>query len=668
MRFGRLFARHAVRTTLTCTALLLSLASSAEAAPAWLSPTILAETQTEGRPDVAVDAAGDVTAAWVRSGGSSDFEIQAATRPAGGAWEAPARLNLLGEQAGAPRVASGPQGAAVVVWESGGPEHFVVEVASKSSANAAWTPPTQLDTTGPANPEPQVAIDSAGNAVAVWGGQPVPGLGRIMASTMPAGGAWSSPVGISRGNTGDRARLAVDAHGDFTAIWEGFDVIESAVKPAGGNWEMPAVLTELWAGSPAVSVNAGGEAIAAWILNLSNTERRIEGAARSPDGSWGTPVALSEVTEQIGRPDVAIDARGDAAASWSTSSGESISAGVFAAVRPSGGSWQTPTELSRTDPPESNPQIAIAPSGEVLAVWWGVDEGDTIVESSARPTPSAGWQAPVALSRTASYMAMPRLAEDGQGNAVAAWTAEESGGAGAIRVAGYDAAGPHLRDSSIPSSGLVGQPVTLSVSPLDVWSELGATSWSFGDGTGATGTTATHAYAKAGIYEVRIASADVLGNTTSAAGLIAISEQPGRPTARSAPVLSGVRQSHRRWRERGSAPSRRARRLPIGTRFTFGLNAPARVTFSFTHGGEGRQVGRKCLALRAINRRRPHCKRVVVAGAISFAGRAGVNTVPFAGRLTRSRRLRPERYTLVIKASNADGISRPRRLAFVIVG
>jgi hypothetical protein len=49
----------------------------------------------------------------------------------------------------------------------------------------------------------------------------------------------------------------------------------------------------------------------------------------------------------------------------------------------------------------------------------------------------------------------------------------------------------------------------LSVAPLDVWSGLGATSWSFGDGATAGDTRVSHTYAAPGNYNVTATSADV---------------------------------------------------------------------------------------------------------------------------------------------------------------
>jgi hypothetical protein len=100
-----------------------------------------------------------------------------------------------------------------------------------------------------------------------------------------------------------------------------------------------------------------------------------------------------------------------------------------------------------------------------------------------------------------------------------------------------------------------------------------------------------------------------------------------------APTISKLSQSKRRWRESG----RRS-----GTKFTFSLNEAAKLTLRFARG-----------------RRR--------AGSIAIAGRAGHDTIRFAGRLTRRKRLAAGRYTLTITAS-ADGLrSRPKTLKFTVL-
>jgi hypothetical protein len=106
----------------------------------------------------------------------------------------------------------------------------------------------------------------------------------------------------------------------------------------------------------------------------------------------------------------------------------------------------------------------------------------------------------------------------------------------------------------------------------------------------------------------------------------------------------------------------------VGTTFSFALNEPATVNFTFTHQLPGRRAKRRCVARAKKNRHRPVCRRTVVAGTLLFTAHAGENTLVFQGRLSRTRKLRPGAYTLVITATNSAGMhSAAKLLRFTIV-
>ncbi len=139
------------------------------------------------------------------------------------------------------------------------------------------------------------------------------------------------------------------------------------------------------------------------------------------------------------------------------------------------------------------------------------------------------------------------------------------------------------------------------------------------------------------------------------------------------PAITAVRQSAARWREGGRlARTSRAKQRhvpPLGSTFSFALSEEARVSFSFTERLAGRRVGHRCLAKSRGNAKRGSCKRTVTAGTLSFDGHSGTNKVVFQGRVSRSKKLAPGRYTLVVLATNAEGArSKPASLSFTIVG
>jgi hypothetical protein len=73
------------------------------------------------------------------------------------------------------------------------------------------------------------------------------------------------------------------------------------------------------------------------------------------------------------------------------------------------------------------------------------------------------------------------------------------------------------------------------------------------------------------------------------------------------------------------------------------------------------------VAMTRTNKRKPKCARTIAS--LSFANLpAGATRVVFDGRVSRSKKLKPGLYTLVITAINAAGQrSAPALLRFTIV-
>jgi hypothetical protein len=130
-----------------------------------------------------------------------------------------------------------------------------------------------------------------------------------------------------------------------------------------------------------------------------------------------------------------------------------------------------------------------------------------------------------------------------------------------------------------------------------------------------------------------------------------------------APAVGHARTSHRRWREHRRGGNANA---PLGTTFSFTLNEPAAVRFSFFLVLAGRRQGTSACSPRRPQGRRCRVRRL--EGTLRFTGHAGRNSLPFAGRLSRSRTLKPGNYRLTITAVDKTGHrSAPQTLSFTIV-
>ena len=107
--------------------------------------------------------------------------------------------------------------------------------------------------------------------------------------------------------------------------------------------------------------------------------------------------------------------------------------------------------------------------------------------------------------------------------------------------------------------------------------------------------------------------------------------------------------------------------VPVGTVFSFSLNERAAVGLAFIQRVGGRKLHGRCVT-NSANRHLPACTRGQWRGAVSFFAHSGVNRLAFQGRVSRSRRLTPGAYTLLITATNAARQhAGPKRLSFTIV-
>jgi len=664
----------------------LILVGTAQAAPTWLSPTGLSVTGFSAQaPQVNVNARGDAVAVWQRNG-----IVEASGRPAGAVgWEPAQQLSLGGASAEAPLVGIDSAGDAVAAWRSlaGGEES--IEESSRTGLSGSWSMPVVIDELGLeelGQTEPDLAVAANGAATIVW-------LRKhdLAASSRPAGGGFCDPETVSEAaeqNSGPSVSL--DAGDDATVVFElksGMRVIASSTRPAGGKWSTPATISEpLNVNVPSVAVNARGDAVAVWEaffeeVGAGTQEEHIQVATRPAGASaWGAPVTLTKTETGLGEPgnqEVAIDGEGDAVAIWGRMHGANAETIETSQDHALGSSWSAPKTISGPGKMEEAPQIAVNDAGQAMIVWERQEpSGTEIVEASLGSATGVAWQPArsVSASTPGTEAREPDVAMDTHGDAAAVWTGLD-GGFYIAEAAGFDGAGPVIGALSIPSSGTVGQALSLSLSATDVWSPLGVTAWSFGDGESASGTSVSHAYASAGTYTVSVTSTDVLGNTTSASASVTITgggkAAPATPVL-PAPRLTGAHLTHTRFRvaKQPTAVSARTRRkLPLGTSFRFTLSEPANVQIVFTRSASGLRSGGHCVAPtpRLKHRRASHCTRTLTVGRLTRAHEGqGADSIAFSGRIG-THALAPRNYWARLTASANGLTSAPSKLALTIV-
>ncbi len=238
----------------------------------WETPTTLsAEVGGDAfYPHVAVDTAGNAAASWRRNDGSN-FVVQVSSRPIGSGWSSPTTLSQSGQDAWRPWVALSPNGDAVVTWRRSDGTSSVIQASYRKGLSGAWqAAPDTISQTGRDADSPRPAIDATGAVTVVWSRDD--GLNTIIqSSTRPASGPWGPVQNLSEaGRDADLPDVAVDPAGNAVAVWMRFDgsndIIQAATRPTGGLWQE---LRDLSAPGrsgtePRVAIAANGTAAAVW--------------------------------------------------------------------------------------------------------------------------------------------------------------------------------------------------------------------------------------------------------------------------------------------------------------------------------------------------------------------------------------------------------------------
>jgi hypothetical protein len=411
---------------------------------------------------------------------------------------------------------------AVAVWHRSNGTNDIVQ-ASYRPAGGAWQAPQDLSAPGQNGDDPRVAVDAAGNAIALWIRSN--GTNRIVqASFRPAAtGIWQGAQDLSGlGQSAFGAELALNGAGNAIAVWERSNgtniIVQASVRPVGGAWQPAEDLSAVGqhAGSPHIASGASGNAIAVWSRS-NGTNDIVQASFRPAGGVWQPAEDLSTPGQEADSPRVALDPAGNAMAVWDRSNGTDDI--LQASYRPAGGAWQPADDLSAPGQNASFQRVALDGQGNAVAIWRRSDGSNLIVQGSSRPLGGA-WRPGQDLSAPGRDARSPLLAIDPAGNAVVVW---ERGSPDIAQAAPFDGAGPVFRGVAVPSRGFARQRLTFSLDAFDAWSALaGEPVWTFGDGKSATGQTVTHTFARGGTYTVGVTQADAVGNASSATRMLTL--------------------------------------------------------------------------------------------------------------------------------------------------
>jgi hypothetical protein len=385
----------------------------------WSAPVaVSAAGDKPGWFELAVDPGGEAVIVYEDSS-TVKSRARVVTRPAGGDWAAPLTVSAAGEETTTnPTLAVGAGGDAAIVWTIPNAVRAV-----ERPAGGGWSAPATVVSASNSFFYPSVAVAPNGEAVAVWQ-QAINGVGAVVESSFETGGAWSAPVELGGGFFyAGPPQVAIDAAGEAVALWErkienpaSFDVL-AASRPRGGPWSTPTAVPRTEKEEPyepSLALSPGGQAVAAWVTGTL-TEHIIRTSVRPAGAPWGPPTDLTKPTESVDNPIVAADAHGNAVVVWGAGGFE---ANIVAAGLDGAGPELRSLSIPSTGATKASLSFAV----DAVDVWSGVSTRWSFGDGSTADGPNAGH-----AYATPGLYSVGLTATDSLGNAVS--------GSGATTVA-----------------------------------------------------------------------------------------------------------------------------------------------------------------------------------------------------------------------------------------
>jgi hypothetical protein len=405
----------------------LLFASAADAAPEWSAPVTVGAGPNIESIDVALDPQGDAAAVW-RSGVNAEGTIGSAFKPAGSNWQSPITLSGPVQGAFEPQVAIDEAGEAIAVWDAWlGREEQVIQVSTRP-AGGNWSAPLDLSRTDEGAARPDLSMNERGEAAISWQAHPS-GWNVVQVAQRSVLGSWSPPEEIAgrfgpANSNAPEPQVAMDPEGDVALAWQNFEVsegvVDAAVKQAGSPWSPPTQMaspTGYGACEPQVAMGPHGEATVAWI-SVTFGARTVESSIKLARGAWTLPVQHSkfEYGQEAYGLEMAPDPASDGIVAW-----EMWRYGHFdVQIGPANQGLFASSTVARF---ADSPEVASSPAGAPVAVWTKRPEQERegespVIEGAFDPGPSSPFQL---SSQSESSVRTPQIAVNDAGEAAAAW-------------------------------------------------------------------------------------------------------------------------------------------------------------------------------------------------------------------------------------------------------
>ncbi len=342
-----------------------------------------------------------------------------------------------------PQIDVSSTGHAAVVWNA--TMNDELRVSRYLLGESTWTPPLVFhEPMAPFVSSPDVAVDDAGNVIAVWhqgGNEYRDGwANRYDANS----GTWGTPQLIEPDGNGfaDELRVVMDGAGNATAVWP-FSTGQSGwmqvtrYEAASGTWGRVVDLSpevDSGASNTALATDAYGNVMVAWTQRLPDEEYNDTLAAvyDMATDSWGPMVSIDgHDLGHTNHPNISADGAGNFFVAWHQS-GEDVSHVWVNRYEAANHSWGSAHKLDSAsgDRGAIYGKVGADEHGNCLVIW----EEDSLLMSAHYDAASGEWSTLGEVDPNDDAID-PRLVVDRGGNGIALWR----GSGGRVYISRFDA-------------------------------------------------------------------------------------------------------------------------------------------------------------------------------------------------------------------------------------
>ncbi|SFM32202.1 hypothetical protein [Marinobacter zhejiangensis] len=345
-------------------------------------------------------------------------------------WGTEALIENTSEHARFPQIALDGNGNATAVWQQSDGTYENI-YANRYTPATGWGSAELVENGSSGHAYwPQIAVDSAGNAIAVWYQDDGTNYNLYANRYTASSGSWGTEELLESSNAGDVVypSIAFDSNDNAIVVWQQSDgtyesIYANRYTPATG-WGTAELIESGNNGNatqPKIVFDSADNAIAIW--NQGNGSDDIFINRYTAGAGWGTEevIAIGSFGNAVS-PQIAIDSNGNAIAVWLEQDGTKVSlyANRYTA---STDVWGGEELIEDSDDGHAySPQVVIDSNDNGIVVWHQSDSGNTNSVYAKRYTPGAGWGAEELIESSISDDAeYPKIVIDGDDNVIAVW-------------------------------------------------------------------------------------------------------------------------------------------------------------------------------------------------------------------------------------------------------